>query len=198
MAAAISDGNIGLFEIGEKEGKFFQAHEGEVSSVTFDPSGWKILSSGRDGKTLLWDIEISPPASKKFPESRKEILWAAFSPDGTRIASVGRDHLVHILKTSDGSEETAFIGHEDRVFRVIFSPDGKQVATVSMDATLRFWDLTTGKELFALRLPANSGHPIPLYDFDFRCDSESGGNCRIAVPLTKGRLVLYNLGWIYD
>jgi WD40 repeat protein len=78
--------------------------------------------------------------------------------------------------------------------RVAFSPDGGQVATVSADATVRFWDLTTGTALFTLRLPTNSGYPEPLWDFDFRC---TGPDCWIAVPLTRGKLVLYHLTGIY-
>ena len=78
--------------------------------------------------------------------------------------------------------------------RVAFSPDGGQVATVSADATVSLWDLTTGTALFTLRLPTNSGYPEPLWDFDFRC---TGPDCWIAVPLTRGKLVLYHLTGIY-
>ena len=123
------------------------------------------------------------------------IFWAAFSPDGSRIASVGRDLRVRILNACNGQEEQALIGHENTVYRVAFSPDGGQVATVSMDATVRFWDLTAGTALLTLRLPTNSGYPTPLWDFDFRC---TGPDCWIAVPLTRGKLVLYHLTGIYD
>lgn len=68
------------------------------------------------------------------------------------------------------------------------------MATVSADATVRFWDLTAGTALFTLRLPTNSGYPVPLWDFDFRC---TGPDCWIAVPLTRGKLVLYHLTGIY-
>ena len=121
-------------------------------------------------------------------------MWSALSPDGQRIISVGRDQVVHIYSTDDKSSQHRLTGHEDTIYRVIFSPNGQQVATASSDATIRLWDLNLDQELFALRLPTNSGSPVPLWDFDFHCTSE---NCQIAVPLTQGKLMLYELGNIY-
>ena len=37
--------------------------------------------------------------------------------------------------------------------------------------------------------------PVPLWDFDFRCTPTG---CWIAVPLTRGKLALYEFGKIYD
>lgn len=69
---------------------------------------------------------------------------------------------------STTSEPRYLVGHEQTVFRAIYGPDGRQLATVSGDMTVRLWDLDTGKELLALRLPARE-HSVPLWDFDFRC-----------------------------
>ncbi len=198
IATASYDGQIGLFEIGRENGQFQEAHEGEVHSIAFDARGQKLISAGEDGKTRLWNINKTWPPGlvRDFPKSDEMVMWADFSPDGTNIASVGKDRMVHIM--NDSGEPQTLIGHKKTVYRVIFSPDSKQVATVSGDASLRFWDMKDGAELFTLRLPADSGYPVPLWDFDFRCAPEFGGNCWISVPLTKGMLVLYNLGQIYN
>ena len=66
------------------------------------------------------------------------------------------------------------------------------MATVSSDATVRLWDLSNGSELFTLHLPTQVGSSSPLYDFDFRCIPNK--HCWIAVPLARGKLVLYDLG----
>ncbi len=102
---------------------------------------------------------------------------------------------MHVLNAEDGSEEQTLVGHENTVYRAAFSPDSGQVATVSTDATVRFWDLATQSQLFALHLPTNSGWPTPLWDFDFRCMEH--GDCWLAVPLTKGELLLYCLDGVY-
>jgi WD40 repeat protein len=195
LATASYDGQIGLFTVGTEEKQFFKAHEGNVASVVFDGSGTRLLSSGyEDRATRLWDINTNPPTLlREFPKADDNLLWTSFSPDNQRVASVGRGSFVGIYATQDGKEEHRLVGHEQTVYRAIFSPDSQQLATVSIDATVKMWDLTNGSELFSLRLPTNSGNnPVPLWDFDFRCIPNQ--NCWIAVPLTRGKLVLYDLG----
>lgn len=124
------------------------------------------------------------------------LLWSSLSPDGTQVASTGREQIVTVHALQGSSEPLRLTGHEQAVFRTIFSPDSRQLATVSSDMTVRLWDLDTRSELFRLNLPAIRISGSPLWDFDFRCTPTG---CWIAVPLTSGKLVLYNLGKInYD
>jgi WD40 repeat protein/energy-coupling factor transporter ATP-binding protein EcfA2 len=195
LATASYDGQLGLFRIGEEQGRFHKAHDGDVNSVAFNTSGKRLVSTGDDGVVRLWDLASWPPVlQQEFPKAGDIVLWAAFSPGGSCIASVGRDGMAHILNARNGQEEQTLIGHENTIYRVAFSPDGGQVATVSGDATVRFWDLTAGTALFTLRLPTNRLGGSSLWDFDFRC---TGPDCWIAVPLTRGKLVLYHLTGIY-
>lgn len=41
---------------------------------------------------------------------------------------------------------TTLKGHTDQVYAVALTPDGRKLATASFDATVRLWDLATGKE----------------------------------------------------
>jgi WD40 repeat protein len=197
LATASDDGRVGLFTIGTVEKRFIDAHEGDVASVAFDPSGTRLLSAGYDDKTVrLWDLTTHLPTQiQAFPKAQGNLLWATLSPDGQAMASVGRDPVVQVYSTHDAQLRHRLVGHEQTVFRAIFSPDGHQLATVSADATLRLWDLDTGGELFSLRLPTHRAPPEPLWDFDFRCTPKG---CWIAVPLTRGKLALYEFGTIYD
>jgi WD40 repeat protein len=193
LATASFDGKVGLFGVGSKdEGRFIDAHAGGVNSVAFDASGARVLSAGDDKIARLWDVTIEPPALiREFKQAPDKLLWAALSPDDRIAAVMGRSSFVGIYNAEDGQLLHRLVGHEQALFRAIFSPDGRQLATVSTDATVRLWDLDTGNQLFALRLPADRPAPEPLWDFDFRC-TPSG--CWLAVPLTRGKLAIYDLG----
>lgn len=204
------DGRIGLFNIKTAQKRFYQAYEGVdvnsvkekylqkyVNSVSYHPNGSQLLTTSNN-KVRRWNLNDNSLLREYTPTSTQDKLkWSSFSPNGQQIASVGRDQLVHIYSTIDNkSPQYSLAGHENTIYRVIFSPDSQQVATVSSDATLRLWDLYNGSELFAQRLPTNSGWPVPLRDFDFRCLPQ--GDCWIAVPLTRGKLILYELKEIYN
>jgi len=194
LATASYDGKIGLFTIGADKKRFFQSAKiGQVLSVEIDSSGTRLLSCNRDDFTVrIWDITANPPALlREFPKAQDKLLWTSLSPDDKRVAAVGRDQVVFIYNARDGREEYRLVGHEQAIHRVIFSPDSQQVATASGDTTVRLWDLNNGKELFVLQLPANVGNA--LWDFDFRLTPK--GTCLIAVPLTRGKLVLYELNY---
>jgi WD40 repeat protein len=196
LATASYDGRIGLFTVGTEEKQFIDAHAGQVVSVAFDSSGSRLLSAGIDDKPVrLWDLSSNPPTQVQAFSAQDTLLWATLAPDGHTMASVGRDQLVQVYSTHDARLLHRQVGHEQTVSRAIFSPDGQQLATVSGDATLRLWDLHSGGELFSLRLPTPRYPPRPLWDFDFRCTPTG---CWIAVPLTRGKLALYDFGSITD
>jgi WD40 repeat protein len=196
LATASFDGKIGLFTIGTNQKTFYPAHDGkDVNTIAFDASDIKLLSTG-DNDVRLWHLNDEAPTLLEKYSKSTDLIWSALSPNGEHIASVGRDQLVHVYSTIDQSITYRLKGHENTIYRVIFSPTGQQIATVSSDATLRVWDLRHGMELFSVRLPTNSGKPVPLKDFDFRC-MPKGDNCWIAVPLTRGKLMLYQLENIY-
>jgi len=197
LATAGYDGQIGLFRLDTTQQRFIEAaHDGKVASVTFDNSGSRLLSSGMFDLTLrLWAIGTTKPILlREFAKAPDRLMWASWSPDLKWVAGVGRGSLATIYRYQDGQEQYRF-KHQQTVLRAIFSPDSHQVATVSGDTTVRLWDLDKGNELFALPLPANTGKPYQIWDFDFRCSPQ---NCWIAVPLTRGKLVLYEFGDIYD
>lgn len=194
LATAGYDGRIGLFDTASGEGRFIPSTSGQVLSVAFDPTGQRVYAADRDDRRIrVWDIRRDPPvALRDLPASRDLLLWVEPATDGTRIAAVGRDYVVSVLDPLDGQVLHSLPRHENAVFKARFLPGGDQLATVSVDATVRVWDLATETELFALRLPTNQGEPTPLWDFDFRCAPATG--CWLAVPLTRGRLAVYDFG----
>ncbi|MCP5228792.1 hypothetical protein [Accumulibacter sp.] len=193
LATAGYDGRIGLFDTASGAGRFIQSTRGQVLSIAFDPSGTRLYSADRDdGSIREWDIAGQPPALlRAIPAARDLLLWAELNQAGSEIAAVGRDYTVAILATGDGQVQKVLPRHENAVFKARFLPGNGPLATVSVDATVRFWDLQTNSELFALHLPTNQGLPTPLWDFDLRCTPTG---CWLAVPLTRGKLALYDFG----
>lgn len=193
LATAGYDGRIGLFEVATGEGRLIEASSGQVLSVAFDLTGRRLFAAERDDRRIgVWDIGQDPPALlRDLHASRDLLLWAEPDPDGARIAAVGRDYVVSILDAGDGHVLQLLSGPENAVFKARFLPGGGQLAVAGVDAAVRLWDLALRGELFALRLPSNQGEPVPLWDFDFRCTSTG---CWLAVPLTRGKLAVYDFG----
>ncbi len=191
LATAGYDGRVGLFDVETGDGEFFDAHNGKVGVVQFVEKGKMLMSAGEDFAARLWDLTKQPPESREVAKAQDMLLWASLRPDGKELAAVGRgESTLHDLDTAP-AEPRRLVGHEQTVFRAIYGPDGRQLATVSGDMTVRLWDPEIAEELFALRLPTQQKHGVPLWDFDFRCTK--AGDCWIAVPLTMGRLALYRL-----
>lgn len=198
VATASTDSNIGLFTIGSEQKYFYEAaHDGRVYSIAFNSKGSQLLSGGADGYIRVW--ELYQKDSLWSISSSQGIMWASFSPDDNRLAHVGKDSLVHVYKADSLKgfylPQYSLRGHRNTIMRVIFSPDSQQLATASADSTVRmWWDLSNPIEhhLFTLNPPTNR----PLKDFDFRCTPK--GRCWMAVPLSEGRLAVYDLGLIYD
>src|SRR5262249_20886148 len=66
-----------------------------------------------------------------------------------------------ITRSPDGDLKVGssrqFAGHIDDVTSVAFSGDGMRLASGSLDDTVRLWDVESGQETIALRVPAE-GH----------------------------------------
>lgn len=196
LARAGYDGKIRLYHFADDTETVFDAHHSTVYSLDFSPNGKQLLSTGKDNQILLWDISKQPQELiKSFNDSLGDIQHAAFSPDGKWISVGGRSGVADVYESEAGYVKYRLVGHENALMQSIFSPDSEQLATVSADATIKFWDLHSGQELLNLDLPTQGGWPVPLWRFDFACDSNE--ICRIAVPLARGKLVLYEMGKIY-
>jgi WD40 repeat protein/Tfp pilus assembly protein PilF len=196
LATSSYDGTIGLFQLGTEIKQFIQAHTlcqstGCTEAVSFSQDGTQLLSNGNaDRTTKLWNIQTKPPSLiKEFPKSNDELLWSSLSHDNYMISMVGRGE--NTIVNIKNNLNTKLVGHEQTIYKSLFALDSATLATVSVDATVKLWNVSQGTELLSLRLPTHSFPPTPLWDFDFRCLK----TCRLAVPLTEGKLLLYRFSY---
>jgi len=111
----------------------------------------------------------------------------AISPNGRYVVSGEKNFT--LLNTSTGQEEKAFSGHHEFLERVEFSPDGKyiisegienslyQTKTGESSATLKIWDIYTGKEILQLVIGASGSIPIafsPEGKYALAADKDEG------------------------
>ena len=93
------------------------------------------------------------------------IILQVLPRDGTGFARVRAALDVFEEARAADAQETAMIGHTDRVRSVAYAPDGRRLVTASYDGTARIWDASTGRQLRVLR-----GHTAQVISATFSPD----------------------------
>jgi WD40 repeat protein len=122
-----------------------------VNAVCFSPDGSSLVSGAEDGTISLWDAKTGKPI-RILGRHPGAVARVGFSADGKAVASGSLDK-PHAVRRFDTTGKELTCGREaSQEFRPgAFTPDGTLLVVGWNDATLRFWDLSAGKEL--LKLP---------------------------------------------
>lgn len=133
-----------------KEGSFF------ISSVAFDPSGRRLLTSSPDNTARIWDATSGAPL---MVFSHDEwVRDAVFSSDGKLVATGGGyDCYAIIWDVGSGKEiqrisQDPVSSHIRPSNKVLFSPDGRIIVTANGD-TVHAWEISEGEQVLALTHP---------------------------------------------
>ncbi len=119
----------------------FEGHAHWVQCVAFSPDGRYVLSgSGQPPRDSLTEADFTVR------------LWDVQAALEQRLTSAAESCVVSSDAASDSPvrrvrERVRLLGHTDQVTGVAFLPDGQRCLSASYDATLRLWDLGTGREL---------------------------------------------------
>jgi WD40 repeat protein len=138
--------------------------------LLFSPDGKTVVSAGRDGAVILWDIGSATPRETLRGHSR-DIQQAVFSPDGQTLYTASHDGTAiawDVSKDRGRALAQPFTFTRERApddtydwHPGSYSPDGRLIAVGLLDKGIRLWDaddltplgpplLETGGEVKAL------------------------------------------------
>jgi WD40 repeat protein len=81
-------------------------HVGRILSVCWAPDGKRVVTTGVDGKVMLWDAANgSLTLALAGHESKAWVVGALFVGNGERLATASADRTLRIWRTLDGSPE---------------------------------------------------------------------------------------------
>jgi WD40 repeat protein len=133
-----------------------RGHKNAIMSVALSADGKRILTGSSDRTMRLWEVE-SGQELRVFQGHPQTVWDVAFSPDGKRALSGCSDGFARLWDLDSGKELLALETFKGgRAWTVAFTANGKQAVTGggnafetkgATEASLRLWDLTTGKEI---------------------------------------------------
>ncbi|CAG9945162.1 unnamed protein product, partial [Clonostachys rosea f. rosea IK726] len=181
VASGSEDKTIMIWEVASGTTlAILKEHTSGINSVTFSPDRSMLASSSFDDGVRLWDTKTWALIGKldDYDEdilSGKLATWRPYDPIST------------VIESTSHTEE--FIGHPNKITRLVASSDGRWVASTSrmlwiQSAMIKLW--LRGEKHWGLKWVLN-GHSAEVNDLIFSPDS------RVLVSVsTNGNLILWD------
>jgi len=130
--------------------RILKAHRDEVWLVQFSHSGRWLLSAGKDGLIVVWDVARLSQSNEQIVEHRADLAAA-----DVRALSNGVEPATDDASSANGSDAfehagcLVLDGHSDAICAVSWSPDDEMILSAAGDHVLRLWETRTGRCRFA-------------------------------------------------
>ena len=170
-----------------------------VWSLAASPDGQTIVTSGYDGRLILWDL-----AQRRVRQTIEKKGWirrVALAPGGKEFAAAMEDGNVVLFETADGKEVKSFKAHEAAVYGLAFSADGRWLATAGTDKLVKLWDWSSAMPAEKAKL---EGHSDAVWSVAFSRNgllASSGADRKILLWNEEGQLLATLEGhrdWVGD
>lgn len=171
-AIARSHADADLFAVGHDDGSIrlwdsgtgtviinFDGHKSAVTSLSFDPSGVRLVSGAKDTDIIVWDL-IAEVGLFKLRGHKDQVLSVRFVPtdpggaeDGVDAAESQSRYLISVSKDallklwdieSQHCIETHIAQTNGECSAFDLSPDGTGCITAGSDGELKVWAINTG------------------------------------------------------
>jgi WD40 repeat protein len=148
LLSGSADGTVKLWGVPGTPSRIL-THMDQVTSVALSPDGTKLITGCTDKQSRLWNLTTGA-MERAFGGNSLSVTSVAFSSNGALVVAGGADKSVTVWNAADG-KEVKKITLPAAVQSVAFQPAGTTpmplVAAGLTDNTIRFLDLTQGKEI---------------------------------------------------
>jgi WD40 repeat protein len=168
IAAIVDDTMVRVWTSAGTRLTLLKGHTADITSLSYAPDNWRIVTSSRDKTARIWDAESGEEILKYSgheSEDVGDVRGALFSPDGKRVLTIAQS--AQLWDSTSGAKvaETPTVpGHIQILLRAGFSPDGKRFVTASSDHTAQVWTADTAQPIAVLH------HEQAVQDAEFSAD----------------------------
>ncbi|MDO4587262.1 MAG: WD40 repeat domain-containing protein [Planctomycetia bacterium] len=182
------DSLTSFFQLGptvvEETAGTYTHHEGAITSLTLDSSGYYVLTGSADKTAQLWRLSTDFQNGKEHLSLYQEKIFknednhklgvtdAIFSPDESMVITSSYDRSIRLWDRKE-ENKLVFLGAKDRVWGVAVDPYGYFIAGVINNGDILIWQPKPPEIIGRFTLPKTKDNlNIPIYDVNFDSTGE--------------------------
>lgn len=144
--AVASGSKIYLYHVGRvNPSHTYVGHTKTVKSIKFNKKGDRMLSGGRDGTAIYWDV-WNHKIRKVLKKHKRDILSVCYNSSQDRLITSSWDKTITIWDTL-GKEIKTLSNHSDKIYSISASSTSDKLLSADLNGSVRLWNIKTGEVL---------------------------------------------------